>query len=143
MFLNTRIFIYQYSLFVNKICFFILTYTAMSSFADKLETIDSLHTVFQGLAIFAGCIFVMTRVIVPNITHLIGAVCALVIIYYLYQRDNSQIDDLNKELDVKLKSLIPKPEYFHIDADFITLFYDIRNYRDYNAEEYDLSLIHI
>lgn len=108
--------------------------------AGRIELVENLDNVFRALVILVICLFIMTRVIVPNITHVVGVSTAAAIVYYLYQRDNVTVGDLNKELEVKLGTLKPKPHYFHLDADFINLFYDIRDYRKKNVQEHDQAL---
>lgn len=104
------------------------------------NNIDYKHDVFRAIVILVFSMFIMTKIIVPNITHVIGVSTAAIIVYFLYRKETTEISTLNEELVVKLRSLIPRPQYFHIDADFINLFYDIKEYRNYNMQEYDQAL---
>ena len=99
------------------------------------NNIDYKHDVFRAIVILVFSMFIMTKIIVPNITHVIGVSTAAIIVYFLYRKETTEISTLNEELVVKLRSLIPRPQYFHIDADFINLFYDIKEYRNYNMKE--------
>jgi hypothetical protein len=87
--------------------------------------------------------FLVTRVVRPTWLQLIALVIALIVIYYRVDKRKAVVSDAYDELDYRITTLYPKPENFHMDADLINLFYNIREFRKYHSEGYDESLVAI
>jgi hypothetical protein len=86
-------------------------------------------------------LFFVTQILQPSWFFFVGAIMAIIIIYYRADEKYHTISTKNKELMMKLKSLTPKPANFHMDPDLINLYYNIRDFRTLNTEAYDQSLI--
>lgn len=91
--------------------------------------------------IFIGIMFVMTKIFQPTLVHIAGVVAAIILIYFRIDMKRSTLEDINSELDFRLKSLYPEPQNFHMDADIINIFHNIKEMRNYNSEAYDNALI--
>jgi hypothetical protein len=95
------------------------------------------------LVLLVFVMFLVTRIIRPTAIQLIALFFAIVIIYYRMDKRRTIVSDAYDELEYRLKSLHPKPENFHMDADIINIFYNMRDFRKYHSEGYDESLVAI
>lgn len=93
--------------------------------------------------ILVAVIFFVTQILRPSWFFFVGILIAGTIIYYRADQKKYTISSMNKELMVKLKTLTPRPQNFHMDPDLINLFYNIRDFKTLNSEAYDQSLIAI
>lgn len=93
------------------------------------------------LVVLVFVMFLVTRIIRPTILQVIALIVALVVIYYRVDKRKTVVSDAYDELEYRLKTLYPKPENFHMDADLINIFYNMRDFRKYNSEGYDESLV--
>ena len=88
-------------------------------------------------------VFFVTQIMKPSWFFFMGIIIAIPIIYFRADQKKNTISTKNKDLMLKLKTLYPKPENFHMDPDLINLFYNIRDFRTLNSEAYDQGLIAI
>lgn len=107
---------------------------------ETIQKIEPTRLVEYGI-LFVFVMFVITRIIQPTGLHVIAFVIGVLVVYYRYDRDNSITDSTYKELDYRLKTLYPVPANFHMDADLINLYFNIREFRKYHSEGYDESLV--
>lgn len=107
------------------------------SFSDGIKNNEWL----EYLVIIIVVLFLATRFIRPTALQIIGLIVALIVIYYRVDKRKTIISDTYGELEYRLKTLYPKPENFHMDADLINIYYNMRNFRKYNSEGYDESLV--
>ena len=80
--------------------------------------------------------FLVTRVFQPSALQIVGLIIALIIVYYRIDKRKSTVQDAYDELDYRITVLYPKPENFHMDADLINLYYNIREFRKYHFRKY-------
>ena len=73
------------------------------------------------LAVLVFIMFVVTRIIKPTALQLVALFFAIVILYYRMDKRRTIVSDSYDELEFRLKSLYPKPENFHMDADLINI----------------------
>ena len=85
--------------------------------------------------------FLITRIVQPSALQIIGLIIAIIVIYYRIDKRTTIIQDSYDELEFRLKTLFPKPQNFHMDADIINVFYNIRDMRKFHSESYDTSLV--
>lgn len=85
--------------------------------------------------------FFVTRIVRPSILQIMALIIALIVIYYRIDKRNTIVSDAYDELEYRLTTLYPKPENFHMDADLINVYYNMRNFRKYHSEGYDESLV--
>ena len=85
--------------------------------------------------------FVVTRIVQPTALQLVALVIGLIVVYYRVDKRKSIISDTYDELEYRLKTLHPKPENFHMDADLINIFYNMRDFRKLHSEGYDGALV--
>lgn len=81
------------------------------------------------IVIVIAIVYFFTTVVKIELGHILAIVISSIVLVYLTIQDQTNIEDLNKELEFKLNSLLDNeapPDYFYIDADLITLFYNIR-----------------
>jgi hypothetical protein len=106
-------------------------------------TLESLTTQewLEYLVVFVFVMFVITRIIQPTALQLVALLIALIVIYYRMDKRKTVTANSYDELEYRLKSLYPKPENFQMDADLINLFYNIKDFRNYNSDGYDQSLV--
>ncbi len=107
---------------------------------DVLQKIQPNQFVEYGI-ILVFVMFLVTRVIQPSALQLIGLIIGLIVIYYRHDKDTLIINDTYGELYYRMKTLYPKPANFHMDADLINLYFNIREFRKYHSEGYDESLV--
>lgn len=107
-----------------------------------LEVGENVQYVEYGIiAVFV--MFLVTRIIQPTALQLVALIIAGIVVYYRHDRDTTAVMTTYNELDYRLKTLYPKPANFHMDADLINLFYNVREFRKYHSEGYDESLVAI
>lgn len=87
--------------------------------------------------------FLITRIIRPTMLQIIALIVGTMIVYYRIDKRKTVVSNEYDELETRLKSLYPKPENFHMDADLINIFYNMRDFRKYHSEGYDGSLVAI
>jgi len=62
---------------------------------------------------------------------------AIIIIYYLHDKNITNLSDAKIEKDLKLKHIEPKPIKFKDFNDIIDFFFSIQDFYDYNPEVYE------
>ena len=97
------------------------------------------QALFLYMGILVLVVFLVSK-IQPTFVHVIAILTALAILYFMNDRRSSLLDDYNKELELRMNTLLPKPEYFYIDPDIINIFYNIKEFRKYNQPVYDESI---
>lgn len=113
-----------------------------NSIYEFTKSIEDYDWVEYGF-ILITIIFFVTQIMQPSWFFFMGLIFAIGIIYYRIDQKKHTISTVNKELVYRLRSLTPRPSNFHMDADLINLFYNIKEFRAYNTEAYDQSLIAI
>lgn len=108
-------------------------------FFQSFEQYDWIEYAF----IMISVIYFVTQIMRPSWFFFIGFIFAAGIIYFRIDQKRNTVSTVNKELMVRLRSLTPRPENFHMDPDLINLFYNIREFRRLNSEAYDQTLIAI
>jgi hypothetical protein len=94
----------------------------------QFQNIDK-NTLILYISIIILTLYLLTNVVKINIGHLLALIISIIIIIYISDSKNNEITDYNTALEYKLKSILdnePYPDYFHLDADLINLFYDIK-----------------
>lgn len=114
--------------------------TSPQGFYDFLSRIDENSWVEYGFIVIA-ILFVTTRILKPTYLQVLGLIFAAIAIYYRIDKKRNTLEDVNTELDYQLKSLWPKVQNLHMDANLVSLFYNLRQFRKYNSEAYDNCLI--
>ena len=107
---------------------------------DNLQKIQPNQYVEYGI-ILVFVMFLVTRIIQPSALQIVALIIGLMVVYYRHDKETSIVNDAYSELDYRVKTLYPKPENFHMDADLINLYYNIREFRKYHSEGYDESLV--
>jgi hypothetical protein len=93
------------------------------------ENVDK-NTLLLYIAISVVTLYFLTNVVQINVGHLLALIISVFIIIYITDTKNNDITDFNTDLEFKLKSILdnePAPDYFHLDADLINLFYDLKD----------------
>ena len=85
----------------------------------------------------------VTRVFRPSPMQIIGFIIAVIVIYYRIDKRQTIIQNTYDELEYRLKAIYPKPENFHMDADLINIFYNVRDLRKFHSEGYDNAVVAI
>jgi len=83
----------------------------------------------------------ITKIVQPTFTQIVVLLTGLSVVYYIYSNKQTNIDFALSDLENKLNSLRPVPKFFHLDSDFIKVFYNIKEFRKYNKPAYDNALI--
>lgn len=91
--------------------------------------------VFVGL----GVLFISTRILHANTSHLFALIVASGIIYYLKTNKETSIDNVYTTTEYKLK-ILGDPDHFHFDVNFINLFYSIYTWRSLNENNFDSAI---
>lgn len=107
---------------------------------DTLQKIEPNQYIEYGILV-VFVMFLVTRIIQPTALQIVAFIIAMMVVYYRYDKDNSIVRNTFSELDYRMKTLYPKPENFHMDADLINLYFNIREFRKYHSEGYDESLV--
>lgn len=98
------------------------------------------NNIFKYITI-AMSIVALTSYIKPSPLVLVGLVIASIVIAIINDRRVSNITDLNEELDFKLSSLFPQPNFFHLNVNAINFFHDFQDLRAYNKQSYTDALV--
>jgi hypothetical protein len=96
---------------------------------------------FQYAVVVVAVFFIVTRIVRPTAMQLVAAVLAAIIVFYRVDRRNTTTERAYTELEYRLKELYPKPENFHMDADILNFYYNMKDFRKYHSEGYDESLV--
>lgn len=107
---------------------------------DYIANIQATEWVEYG-ALLILVMFLMTRVIRPTWLQLVSLVIGILFIFYRTDKRISTTDRAYTELEFRLKELHPKPENFHIDADILNFYYNMKDFRKYHPDGYDESLV--
>lgn len=112
--------------------------SSLENFFYNLDRIENKY-LFQYIVILFIFIFISTRVQL-TVNHVVNISIAGIIIYYLYAKrdlyDLTYYDDLR----LKLRSIYPKPKYFHVHPELINYFFHIREYKTYNEKAFDAAM---
>lgn len=111
----------------------------MSWFGFLGETSNSEWLEYCVVLVFV--MFIVTRIIQPTALQLVALIIALIVIYYRMDKRKATVSNAYDEIEYRLKTLHPKPENFHMDADLISLFYNMRDFRKVHSEGYDGALV--
>ena len=85
--------------------------------------------------------FLVTRIVQPTWLQLVALGIALIFVFYRTDRKRSTTDRAYTELKLRLQELYPKPENFHMDADILNFYYNMKDFRKFHSEGYDESLV--
>jgi len=96
---------------------------------------------FEYAVVVVFVMFVMTRIIQPTWLQLVALAIGLLFVFYRADRRRSTTDMAYSELKLRLKELYPKPENFHMDADILNFYYNMKDFRKIHSEGYDESLV--
>jgi hypothetical protein len=110
--------------------------SGLYEFGKSISDSDWMEYGFITLAVM----FFITQILRPSWFFFIGLLFTIAIIYYRIDKKKSTISSLNKELKFRMNALSPRPQNFHMDPDLINLFYNIREFKSYNSEDYMQSL---
>lgn len=114
----------------------------MTTWYDFLGSVKQNEWLEYGV-VLVFVMFIVTRIIRPSALQLVALVFALIVVYYRIDKRKTIVSDTYDELEYRLKTLYPKPENFHMDADLINIFYNMRSFRKFHSEGYDESLVAI
>lgn len=126
---------------------------------DYMNTISDTNKLFF-ISIVSIILFVFTRISPITIAQLGGLLIGFSIILYLQDREFSNIDTFNREMEFKLntikrlvrdakkdrpgpikrKDYISDPQYLHHDADIIELLFSIKDFYEYNPASFQLTV---
>lgn len=101
-----------------------------TEYLQKIERTDAF--VFGAIVILS--VYFTTTLVPTTLAQIAGVVLGFAIIGLLEDRNRSNIRNFNREFEVKLSQIIPRPEYFHIDVNVIDLFDNVRDFKAYNGE---------
>ena len=105
-------------------------------YLDRIENKDLFQYAFIGFVVFT----VVTRVFKVDSMAFIGMILAGLVLYYLNDKKESNLDDFNKDTEFKLVSIVPAPKMFHTDVNMINLFHDLADYQKMNEDAYRSSI---
>jgi len=77
----------------------------------------------------------------PSYVFLVGVIVAIVTVVFFNDKRVSGVSDLNEELEYKLNSLFPKPQYMHLNINAINFFYNFKDLGSYNNQAYSDALV--
>jgi len=86
-----------------------------------------------------GVLFISTRVLHANSSHIFALLVASGIIYYLQQKKEVSADDIYTSAEYKLK-ILGNPDHFHFDLNLINLFYSLYTWRSLNENNFDAAI---
>ena len=68
-----------------------------------------------------------------SMKHIVSLIITILIIWYLNEMRKSQSISRMQELEIKMLSIFPKPQFFYIDSGVIELVFSVIEYKKYNA----------
>lgn len=100
------------------------------------------------ISIVIFCLWFFKDAYIPDISFIVAVVFSIAIVYYLNEKKENSIDNMNTGLHYKLVSLLKEegkkePDHFYLEPDMINFFYDIREFRIYNRDSYLKAIRHI
>jgi len=97
------------------------------------------ENLFNYLAIGVLIVSFVYYIVKPNLLAVIAVIVSGLIIWFLNDHRITEITDFNTDLELKLNSL-PETKHLYIDPDLINIFYNIREFRDFNKTAYDFTV---
>lgn len=86
-----------------------------------------------------GVLFISTRILHANTSHLFALLVAGAIIYYMKNKKDNSVENVYTSTEYKLK-ILGDPDHFHFDVNFINLFYSIYTWRSLNENNFDSAI---
>ena len=71
-----------------------------------------------------------------QIRHVFGFVIGLCFVYILHERHRTQFLDEMSMLEIKMESIVPKPNYFYVDANIIEVMYNLLDFYNLSPKNY-------
>ncbi len=100
----------------------------------------SKENIFSYVVISICILYFFTNVVNIELGHVLALVVTILVLVYLTLYNNEDVEDFNKDLEFKMKSLLSDgtvPSHFYIDADLINLFFNIKqDIAEYNYDSY-------
>jgi hypothetical protein len=98
------------------------------------------QSLFNYIAIGIIIIGYVSRIVQPTFIFVIAVIVALVFIYFFNDKRKSQLGSYNEELEYRMKMIQPATKYFYTDPDVINIFYNIKEFRNYNQDAYERAV---
>lgn len=71
-----------------------------------------------------------------NLTFIFSFILGLLLIHFLHEKSRVENDSDLKQLEIKLNSIYPKPEYLHYDSRLINFIHENKDYQESNPDVY-------
>ena len=72
-----------------------------------------------------------------NITFIFSFLMGIILIYFLNEKSRVNNDSDLKQLEIKLNSIYPKPQYLHYDSRLINFIHENKDYQESNPDVYE------
>ena len=83
--------------------------------------------------------FTSTRILSANTTHIFALILIYLVLTRVQAKEAETGMDVNQDMDYKLE-MLGAPLYFHVDVNFINLFFDIFGWREKNPNNFDHAI---
>lgn len=112
---------------------------AKDNFFYNFDKIENKH-IFEYTIILILFFYASSRYIFTN-NEIIYITLGLATVFYLYSKRDLYSLTYHEDLRLKLRSIYPKPKYFHTHPELINYFFYIREYKTYNEKSYDSAMV--
>lgn len=99
-------------------------------FDNSLPSFDVIYIV-----VALGVLYFSTRVLRAGTSHIFALILVYILFQKIQQKEKDGFNTFNEQMDYKL-SILNTPSHFHLDTNFINLFYDIYDWRKKNANNF-------
>jgi hypothetical protein len=108
---------------------------------NYIKKIDK-HDIILYIIIFFGLLYILNKYKFDT-NHLAMLLFTLSIIYYINDMKNVTGKSRMKEIQMKLLTIYPKPNYFYMDSGIVELIFSLKEYRTYNEVIFEKLILQI
>lgn len=107
-------------------------------YINSIKPID----LFTYLVILQVIMLIFSKIPI-KMKHIFGFVIGIAVIYVLHERNRTQFLDEMTLLEIKMESIVPKPNYFYIDANIIEIMHNMLEFYDMSPKNYETLVFSI
>ena len=112
-----------------------LTTLRETGFYNYVNKIQPLHILIYITIILV--VILLSDYIPWSLKHVVGFLLGITYVYYLNEGKQATSIDRLKTTEIHMEQIIPRPSFFHYDANFIEFAYNMLSYREYNTTAYE------
>ena len=98
------------------------------------------RSLFNYLLIFVLVVGYVVRIVKPTFILVVAIITGMFVTWWYNDKRSTKLSGVNEELAYRLKIIRPPTQFFYTDPDIINLFYNIKEFKDYNQDAYSRTV---